>query len=97
MLFLQAHHSSPKATRTVPKATGDVLGTLSRENADSPSQKLTKPRPDSDAGLLAGIQTGDDVVAFYGKYGQDSAIKFFYCVRSAVSRTSPPSWTAYQN
>ena len=27
------------------------------------------------------IRTGNDVVEFYAKYGQDSPIKFFYCNR----------------
>lgn len=27
------------------------------------------------------ICTGNDVVEFYAKYGQDSPIKFFYCTR----------------
>lgn len=35
--------------------------------------------------MIPGVQTGQDVVAFYGKYGQDSSVKFFYCVRWANS------------
>ena len=31
--------------------------------------------------VVPGIDTGDDVIEFYGKYGQDSAVKFFYCNR----------------
>lgn len=27
------------------------------------------------------VKTGDDIIEFYGKYGQDSPIKFFYCNR----------------
>lgn len=27
------------------------------------------------------IRTGNDVVEFYAKYGQDSPVKFFYCNR----------------
>lgn len=27
------------------------------------------------------IRTGNDIVEFYAKYGQDSPIKFFYCNR----------------
>ena len=29
------------------------------------------------------VQTGDDVVEFYARYGQDSPVKFFYCNRYA--------------
>ncbi|GLC47993.1 hypothetical protein PLESTB_000047400 [Pleodorina starrii] len=35
-----------------------------------------------DPDLIPGINTGEDVVEFYGKYGQDSAVKFFYCNRA---------------
>ena len=35
--------------------------------------------PDPD--LIPGIETGEHVVEFYAKYGQDSAVKFFYCNR----------------
>lgn len=34
-----------------------------------------------DPDMIPGINTGDDVVEFYGKFGQDSAVKFFYCNR----------------
>lgn len=27
------------------------------------------------------METGEDVIRFYGKYGHDSAVKFFYCNR----------------
>ena len=27
------------------------------------------------------VLTGDDVVEFYARYGQDSPVKFFYCNR----------------
>ena len=35
----------------------------------------------NDPDLIPGIVTGEDVVEFYAKYGQDSAVKFFYCNR----------------
>lgn len=31
----------------------------------------------------SGVRTGEGVEAFYGKYGQDSTIKFFCCIRCA--------------
>ena len=34
-----------------------------------------------DPDMIPGIETGDHVVEFYAKYGQDSAVKFFYCNR----------------
>lgn len=42
--------------------------------------------------MVPGVQTGEDVVAFYGRNGQDSSVKFFYCVRWAAPvcwETSP--------
>ncbi len=39
------------------------------------------PEPTYDPDMVPGVVTGEDVVAFYGKFGQDSAVKFFYCVR----------------
>ncbi len=33
--------------------------------------------------LYPDIRTGDDVVDFYAKFGQDSPVKFFYCNRWA--------------
>lgn len=41
------------------------------------------PDPHKDPGMVPGVETGEDVVAFYGKNGQDSSMKFFYCVRWA--------------
>ena len=34
------------------------------------------------------IRTGNDVVEFYAKYGQDSPIKFFYCNRYSCAFTN---------
>lgn len=34
-----------------------------------------------DPDMIPGINSGDDVVEFYGKFGQDSPVKFFYCNR----------------
>lgn len=54
------------------------------EAAQEAEAEETGPR---DAGttyhpdMIPGVETGEDVVAFYGKYGQDSPVKFFYCVR----------------
>lgn len=39
------------------------------------------PDPHKDPSLVPGVETGEDVVAFYGRNGQDSSVKFFYCVR----------------
>lgn len=41
------------------------------------------PDPHKDPSMVPGVETGEDVVAFYGKNGQDSSVKFFYCVRCA--------------
>ena len=32
--------------------------------------------------MVPGIETGEHVVEFYAKYGQDSPVKFFYCNRA---------------
>lgn len=37
-----------------------------------------------DPDMIPGIVTGDDIVEFYAKYGQDSPVKFFYCNRCEV-------------
>jgi dynein heavy chain, axonemal len=34
-----------------------------------------------DPDMVPGVETGNDVVEFYGKYGKESAVKFFYCNR----------------
>lgn len=38
-----------------------------------------------DPDFIPGIDTGEHVIAFYGKYGQDSPVKFFYCNRARGS------------
>ncbi|GFH14490.1 uncharacterized protein HaLaN_10554 [Haematococcus lacustris] len=38
-----------------------------------------------DPDLIPGIITGDDVIEFYGKYGQDSPVKFFYCNKAKAA------------
>jgi hypothetical protein len=30
---------------------------------------------------VPGVDTGADAVAFFGRHGQDSPVKFFYCLR----------------
>lgn len=49
------------------------------EEMDADGPRAQEPMYDPD--MVPGVQTGEDVVAFYGKYGQDSTVKFFYCVR----------------
>jgi hypothetical protein len=39
------------------------------------------PDPCKDPGMVPGVETGEDVIAFYARNGQDSSVKFFYCVR----------------
>ena len=42
--------------------------------------------------LYPDIRTGDDVVDFYAKFGQDSPVKFFYCNRwASICALSVPS------
>jgi dynein heavy chain len=36
---------------------------------------------EQDPDMIPGVVTGEDVVAYYGLHGQDSPVKFFYCVR----------------
>eukprot|EP00201_Polytomella_parva_P020499 CAMPEP_0175042260 /NCGR_PEP_ID=MMETSP0052_2-20121109/2450_1 /TAXON_ID=51329 ORGANISM="Polytomella parva, Strain SAG 63-3" /NCGR_SAMPLE_ID=MMETSP0052_2 /ASSEMBLY_ACC=CAM_ASM_000194 /LENGTH=3805 /DNA_ID=CAMNT_0016305023 /DNA_START=33 /DNA_END=11446 /DNA_ORIENTATION=+ len=62
----------------------------SGEDTDSPKsdneeEVIDGPRVDEsnyDPDYIPGINTGEDVVEFYGKFGQDSAVKFFYCNRA---------------
>ena len=42
--------------------------------------------PNYDPDLIPGVETGEDVIRFYGKYGHDSPVKFFYCNRWAGAR-----------
>jgi hypothetical protein len=49
--------------------------------APPPALHAWSPDPADDPDEVPGVQTGEDVIAFYGKYGQDSSVKFFYCVR----------------
>ena len=59
-------------------AAGSTLGsTLAQKTAAAKKA----PDPSRDPGMVPGVQTGEDVVAFYGRNGQDSSVKFFYCVR----------------
>jgi dynein heavy chain len=37
-----------------------------------------------DPDVVPGVETGEDVVAYYGVNGQDSPVKFFYCTRWAA-------------
>lgn len=55
--------------------------------AEDEEEVLDGPRVVHDAAgsfdpdMIPGIVSGEHVVEFYGKYGQDSAVKFFYCNR----------------
>lgn len=66
------HASTAAAAAPCSAATDGVRQTSSHKKA---------PDPKKDPSLVPGVETGDDVVAFYAKNGQDSSVKFFYCVR----------------
>lgn len=54
----------------------DVLGE-DEEQVEGPPVEDEHYDPD----MIPGIETGEDVIEFYGKFGQDSPVKFFYCNR----------------
>jgi dynein heavy chain len=63
---------------------GSAAGDAAPAGARSPppgaaraSSRSLRPDPDR----VAGVATGADVVAFFGRHGQDSPTKFFYCAR----------------
>jgi len=68
---------------------------LEREHSgEVPETEHLGPVPLEDANydpdLIPGIETGEDVIEFYGKNGQDSAVKFFYCNRAKESTRFRP-------
>ncbi|KAG2451278.1 hypothetical protein HYH02_003884 [Chlamydomonas schloesseri] len=70
--------------------SSDPSEDVDMEESELPAEEeevLEGPKVDErDAGydpdMIPGINTGDDVVEFYGKFGQDSPVKFFYCNRA---------------
>ena len=68
---------SPKASKS-PKAHDKQ----SDEDELLPAvQSATSMSASSTLDVHPEIRTGNDVVEFYAKYGQDSPVKFFYCNR----------------
>ncbi|KAF5838995.1 dynein heavy chain, N-terminal region 2-domain-containing protein [Dunaliella salina] len=63
-------------------------------SGEVPETEHLGPVPVEDANydpdLIPGIETGEDVIEFYGKNGQDSAVKFFYCNRAKESTRFRP-------
>lgn len=70
-------HGTAFAQLAAPASTATAAGGTA--HAASPAKKA--PNPSHDPGMVPGVDTGEDVIAFFGKFGQDSAVKFFYCVR----------------
>ncbi|CAG9462898.1 unnamed protein product [Pedinophyceae sp. YPF-701] len=76
---------------------GARLGTaehLPGENLDDVAEEDAERRPhhkemdletivaNFDGSTVPGIETGDDVLEFYARFGQDAPIKFFYCIKA---------------
>jgi hypothetical protein len=74
---------------SAPEHADSVAGastSAARSGAKTAAAKKA-PDPQKDAGMVPGVETGEDVVAFYGRNGQDSSVKFFYAVRCACGGT----------
>lgn len=65
-----AHTRSPTARGTDRHGTSGQNRPAAKDAADSAEYELTKD-----------VVTSDDVIEFYAKYGQDSPVAFFFCVR----------------
>lgn len=70
---------------SAPEHADSVAGasTVAGRSAGKPAAAKKAPDPQKDPGMVPGVETGEDVVAFYGRNGQDSSVKFFYAVRCA--------------
>eukprot|EP00898_Chlorokybus_atmophyticus_P003847 jgi/Chlat1/4463/Chrsp29S04567 len=82
-----------KSFRGVTTTTTTTVGGGGVSSPKSPATTAPPPPPPAAAPLegvtdpveaeaIARIRTGDDVVEFYAQYGQESAVKFFYCIRA---------------
>ncbi len=49
------------------------------------SAALLSILPQDEADAARQVKTGDDVMQFYAKYGQGSAVRYFYCNRCVIS------------
>lgn len=58
---------------------GAAVGQRPGRGGADPSAPLASAAFDPDR--VPGVETGADAVAFFGRYGQDSPAKFFYCIR----------------
>ncbi|KAI8468855.1 MAG: dynein heavy chain, N-terminal region 2-domain-containing protein [Monoraphidium minutum] len=72
----QQEQQEQQAPRAAPPASPRAAapGARTAVRAASPAA----PDPDR----VPGVETGTDAVAFFGRHGQDSPVKFFYCVRA---------------
>lgn len=70
---------------SAPEHADSVAGasTVAGRSTRKPAAAKKAPDPQKDPGMVPGVETGEDVVAFYGRNGQDSSVKFFYAVRCA--------------
>jgi hypothetical protein len=74
-----AQQSAAGLNRAESVAAMRVIAGSSAGKAAAAAKKA--PDPHKDSSMVPGVNTGEDVVAFYGRNGQDSSVKFFYCVR----------------
>ncbi len=87
----------PNAARGIPPCFADPDDADGDEwEQPEPEEEPTGPPVNEqdaayDPDMVPGIFTGEDVVQFYGKYGQDSPVKFFYCNRRVEPRPPPPT------
>ena len=62
---------------------GALPGVKSKPTSQLPIRAESKPAELGEE--LAGVLTGDDVIGFYARHGQDTEARFFYCNRAPES------------
>lgn len=80
---VQTSSAQQAAVGSAERASSSAASTAAAAAAGKKASLQKAPDPHRDPSMVSGVETGEDVVAFYGKNGQDSSVKFFYCVRCA--------------
>jgi len=75
-------HSTPCGFCHLPvvRDAGGGHGASSAGGAGGTAHAAPQAQED-DPDMVSGVETGEDAVAYYAQYGQDAAVKFFYCLR----------------
>lgn len=75
-MFYQDNGSSSSCKKHMGRQAHDQKGSSATRKSESSNFK-----PVGQEALADAVKTEEDIIEFYGKYGQDSPIKFFYCNR----------------